>query len=280
MIDILLDVLIDSLKMLPFLFGAYLLIEYIEHRAAKKFVDLLTRFGRAGSVAGAALGCVPQCGFSVAAANLFSNRLITAGTLIAVFISTSDEAIPILLASPESASKILPLLVAKIIIAIVAGLIIDLTGILKTPKEELEEVAEEHSHCHTEGHGGIILSALRHTGEVFLFLVVVMLLLNLAISFVGEEALAGLLMEGSFLQPILATLVGAIPNCAASVIIASLYAEGTLSFGSAVAGLSAGAGLGLVVLFRTNHSKKESFIILGILLGVSIISGVLLQLIM
>ncbi len=280
MIDVILDTLIDSVKMLPFLFGAYLLIEYIEHRAAKKFVGVLTRFGKAGAVAGAALGCVPQCGFSVAAANLYSNRLITAGTLLAVFISTSDEAVPVLLANPETVGKILPLLAAKVMIAIVAGLLLDLTGVLRAPKEDMEEVAEEHAHCHTEGKGGLFMSAFRHTGEVFVFLLVIMLALNFTIDFIGEDALAGFLMQGSLLQPVLAALVGVIPNCAASVIIAQLYAEGSISFGSAVAGLSAGAGLGLVVLFRTDRDRKECFMILAVLLLVAMIAGMVLQLVM
>jgi len=280
MLDILLDTLVDSVKMLPFLFGAYLLIEYIEHRAAQKFVNALTRFGKAGAVAGAALGCVPQCGFSVAAADLYSNRLITAGTLLAVFISTSDEAVPVLLANPDSAGKILPLLAAKIVIGITAGLIIDAAGLLRTPKKDMDEVADEHAHCHTEGKGGIVGSALHHTVEVFVFLFVVMLALNFAIDFIGQERLAGFLMSGSLLQPVLAGLVGVIPNCAASVIIAQLYAEGSISFGSAVAGLSAGAGLGLMVLFRTDKDRKECFAIFALLLGISIVSGMLIQLFM
>lgn len=170
MLDVLIDTLIDALKTLPFLFGAYLIIEFIEHRAAEKFAAWLSKFGRAGSIIGALLGVVPQCGFSVAAANLYSNRMITAGTLIAVFISTSDEAIPVLLANPQSVGKILPLVGAKLVLAAVAGLVIDFSGIFKTKKQDEEAVVELHSHCHTEGEGGIIKSALRHTAETFIFL--------------------------------------------------------------------------------------------------------------
>jgi hypothetical protein len=173
LLDLLLDTVLDGLRMLPFLFGAYLLIEFLEHRAGEKFVASLQKFGKAGAVAGAVLGCVPQCGFSVAAANLYANRLVTAGTLLAVFISTSDEAVPVLLSHPESAGKILPLILAKIVLAVVTGLAVDFSGILKAPEKDLEAVREEHCHCHTDGGGGILVSAVLHTLQVFGFLLAV-----------------------------------------------------------------------------------------------------------
>lgn len=277
MFDILIDTLIDALKTLPFLFGAYLIIEFIEHRAAEKFAAWLSKFGRAGSIIGALLGIVPQCGFSVAAANLYSNRMITAGTLIAVFISTSDEAIPVLLANPQSVGKILPLVGAKLVLAAVAGLVIDFSGIFKTKKQDEEAVVELHSHCHTEGEGGIIKSALRHTAETFIFLIAVMLVLNIAIALIDESAFENFLMGGTLFQPILAGLVGLIPNCAASVVLSQLYAEGAISFGSAVAGLSAGAGVGLLVLFRTNLDKSECIRIAVMLFAISVLTGTVLQ---
>ena len=280
MLDVLIDTLIDALKTLPFLFGAYLIIEFIEHRAAEKFAAWLSKFGRAGSIIGALLGVVPQCGFSVAAANLYSNRMITAGTLIAVFISTSDEAIPVLLANPQSVGKILPLVGAKLVLAAVAGLAIDFSGIFKTKKQDEEAVVELHSHCHTEGEGGIIKSALRHTAETFIFLIAVMLVLNVAIALIGESAFENFLMGGTLFQPILAGLVGLIPNCAASVVLSQLYAEGAISFGSAVAGLSAGAGVGLLVLFRTNLDKSECIRIAVILFAISVLTGTVLQFIL
>lgn len=277
MLDVLLDTLADALKTLPFLFGAYLIIEFIEHRAADKFAAWLGKFGKAGSVVGALLGIVPQCGFSVAAANLYSNRMITAGTLIAVFISTSDEAIPVLLASPQSAGKILPLIGAKLVLAAAAGLVIDFTGVLKANKQDEEAVVELHSHCDTEGEGGILKSAMRHTLETFVFLIIVMLALNAAIALIGEAALESFLMNGTLFQPILAGLVGLIPNCAASVVLSQLYAEGAISFGSAVAGLSAGAGVGLLVLFRTDLDKSECIRIAIMLFAISVLTGMVLQ---
>lgn len=277
MIDVLLDTALDALKTLPFLFGAYFAIEFVEHRAAEKFAHWLTKFGKAGSFVGALLGVVPQCGFSVVAANLYANRIITAGTLLAVFLSTSDEAIPVLLSHPESAGNILPLLLSKVLLAAIAGLVIDYSGILRTSEADSEAVLEEHSHCHAEGHHGVLKSALHHTLETFLFLVLVMLVLNFVIFFIGEETLGRFLMSGSVFQPLLAGLVGLIPNCAASVVIAELFAEGALSFGSAVAGLSAGSGLGLLVLFRTDLDKRECIRIAVLLFSISVLTGMVLQ---
>ncbi len=277
MIDVLLDTAIDALKTLPFLFVAYLVIEFVEHRAAEKFALWLTKFGKAGSFVGALLGVVPQCGFSVVAANLYANRIITGGTLLAVFLSTSDEAIPVLLSHPESAGRILPLILSKVLLATVAGLVLDYSGVLKTSKADSEAVVEEHSHCHTEGHNGILKSALHHTLETFLFLVLVMLVLNFVIYFIGEETLGRFLMSGSVFQPLLAGLVGLIPNCAASVVIAELFAQGALSFGSAVAGLSAGSGLGLLVLFRADIDKSECLRIAVLLFSISVLTGMVLQ---
>lgn len=277
MIDVLLDTAIDALKTLPFLFVAYLVIEFVEHRAAEKFALWLTKFGKAGSFVGALLGVVPQCGFSVVAANLYANRIITGGTLLAVFLSTSDEAIPVLLSHPESAGRILPLILSKVLLATVAGLVLDYSGVLKTSEADSEAVVEEHSHCHTEGHNGILKSALHHTLETFLFLVLVMLVLNFVIYFIGEETLGRFLMSGSVFQPLLAGLVGLIPNCAASVVIAELFAQGALSFGSAVAGLSAGSGLGLLVLFRADIDKSECVRIAVLLFSISVLTGMVLQ---
>lgn len=277
MIDVLLDTAIDALKTLPFLFVAYLVIEFVEHRAAEKFALWLTKFGKAGSFVGALLGVVPQCGFSVVAANLYANRIITGGTLLAVFLSTSDEAIPVLLSHPESAGRILPLILSKVLLATVAGLVLDCSGVLKTSEADSEAVVEEHSHCHTEGHNGILKSALHHTLETFLFLVLVMLVLNFVIYFIGEETLGRFLMSGSVFQPLLAGLVGLIPNCAASVVIAELFAQGALSFGSAVAGLSAGSGLGLLVLFRADIDKSECVRIAVLLFSISVLTGMVLQ---
>lgn len=262
---------------LPFLFGAYLLIEFIEHRHSEKFAAWLSKFGKAGAAIGALLGVVPQCGFSVVAANLYSNRIITAGTLLAVFISTSDEAIPVLISNPENIGKLLPLIGAKLVLAMAAGFLVDRFGMFSVTKEEIAEVEKEHSHCHTEGEHGLLKSTLLHTASTFAFIFVVMFALEVCIEAIGEDAFARFMMTESFLQPLVAGIVGLIPNCASSIIIAELYAEGVLSFGSAVAGLSVGAGTGLLVLFRTDIDKIECLSLTGFLFAVSVLTGIALQ---
>lgn len=277
MLDILLDAVIDSLKTLPFLFGAYLLIEFLEHRASGRMVDMLSRLGPLGPLGGAALGCVPQCGFSVAAANFYAGRLITPGTLLAVFLSTSDEALPILLSRPDSAKMLLPLLGVKLAAGTIAGI---LTDIVYTKFLKQRQAAPFHELCEDCGceEKGVFRSALGHTVKIFLFLLLVNLLLNAAMELAGEATISRLLLSGSVFQPLLAALIGFIPNCAASVILTQLYLEGSLSFGAAVAGLCTGAGLGLLVLFRVNRNWKENLCIAGVLYVAAAVTGTICQL--
>lgn len=279
-LDVFLDSLVDTLKMLPFLFGVYLLIEYLEHKASDRLPNILRKMGPFGAIGGAVLGCLPQCGFSVAASNLYSGRLISLGTLIAVFVATSDEAIPILLASPDGAVKVLWLIVAKIVIAAIAGVLIDL--IIRLAKGHKNEEDEPYhdlcEDCGCDEHG-IIYSALKHTFRIAGFVFVITLVMGLCIRLLGEDTLAKLLMTNSPLQPFITALIGLVPNCAASVVLTDLYAAGSLTFGSVIAGLSTGAGLGLVVLFKTNKNLKENISIAAILYFVGVLSGLILELV-
>ncbi len=287
MSELFLDALIDSFKMLPFLFAAYLLIEWIETRASSRFEAALSS-GRAGVPTGALLGLFPQCGFSVAAARLYSSGMITAGTLAAVFLSTSDEAIPVLLANPGSIGVIVRLIAAKLVIALAAGFLLDAVGGRLFPartRSAVRRSGNDETHVHSCGCGcehagsaaGIFLTAARHTLRILHFLLVLMFLLNAAIAAIGEERLAAFLMTESIFQPFLAALFGFIPNCAASVILTQLYLDGALSFGSAVAGLSTGAGLGLVVLLREHKDVRSNARFLLYLYIVSAAAGMLLQ---
>lgn len=278
MLDIILDAVLDTLKALPFLFGAYLLIEFLEHRASGKLTSALSKMGPLGPIGGAVLGCVPQCGFSVAAANFYAGRLISPGTLLAVFLATSDEALPILLSRPQAMPDLLRLLGVKLIAAAAVGLLADLVckRFLKLRQDEpFHDLCED---CDCE-HEGIFRAALHHTGKVFLFLLLINLALGFAITFVGEENISRFLLSGSVFQPLLAALIGFIPNCAASVILTELYLAGSLSFGSAVAGLCTGAGLGLAVLFKTNRHPKENFALAGVLYVAAVVTGVICNLI-
>lgn len=279
MLDILIDAVIDSLKTLPFLFGAYLLIEFLEHRAGDGMARLLAWLGPLGPLGGAALGCVPQCGFSVAAANFYAGRLITPGTLIAVFLATSDEALPLLLSRPGAAGSLWPLLGVKLCAGAAAGIAVDLvySRFLKQKlREPFQELCED---CGCE-EKGVFRSALEHTLKIFLFLLAVNVALGCALELVGEENISRLLLSGSVLQPLLSGLLGFIPNCAASVILTELYLGGSLSFGAAVAGLCTGAGLGLLVLFRVNRNWRENLCIAGVLYVSAVVTGTLCQLIL
>ena len=282
--EVILEALIDALKMLPFLFLTYVLLEYLEHARTDRFKNKLLGWKRLAPVGGAFLGCVPQCGFSVAAANLFSGRIITAGTLVAVFISTSDEAIPILLSDPQNIHLILKLLLYKLLIAITAGLLFDRLFFRRWQTETPDSsLVHEDCETHLQQKGfakGILLAALKHTSYIFLFLLAVIVFLNLTIYWIGEERLAQILMSESIWQPFIAALCGLIPNCAPSVILSQLYLSGSIGFGSLLAGLSTGAGIGIVVLFKVNRGSvglKQNIILLVYIYIISVIAGLLLN---
>lgn len=276
MLEVILDAVLDALKTLPFLFAAYLLLELLEHRRAGKPPVLLQKLGPLG---GAVLGCVPQCGFSVAAANLYAARFITPGTLLAVFLATSDEAVLILLSQPQALPEVAKLLGVKLVAGAAAGFLLDLALRPSTQPNPHPLCEEAHCGCGEGGHG-IAGAALRHTLRIFLFLLGINLVLGLALHIIGEEALSRLLLSGSVFQPLLAGLLGFIPNCAASVLLTELYLSGALSFGSAVAGLCTGAGLGLAVLFRVNRPQKQNFAFMGALYVAAVLTGGLCNLLL
>ena len=274
------DSLLDTLKLLPFLFLTYILMEYLEHRAGGSAEKFLKRSGQFGSLIGSALGILPQCGFSSAAAGLYSARVISVGTLIAVFLSTSDEMVPIFIVN-GNITLILKVLAVKFVIALVAGLAIDL--ILKaiykkkgiTPEPNIEELCErDNCHCKHD----ILKSALVHTGKVTLFIFIFSFVLNFLVYFVGESNIALLILNKPVIANILAAIVGLIPNCASSVVISELFLDGMLSAGALISGLLVNSGVALAVLFRTNRPRKNTLAIVGILLAISIVAGIVIDL--
>lgn len=273
-LDALRDAVWDTLRILPFLFAAFLALEAIEHYSTKFSNRILSRVGKAGPLVGALLGCIPQCGFSAAAANLYCAGLVSLGTLLSVFLSTSDEAVLILIAHPGSGKSIAALLFWKVLIGVIAGFLIDILFRNRKEEKHVEDLCRTCG-CHDEK--GILKPALRHTGRLGVYLFLFTLCLNLLLAFIGTERLAGFLGKDTLFQPFLAALLGMIPNCAASVLITELYLAGGLSFGAAIAGLSAGAGVGLAVLFRTNHSLRENLSILLLLYGCAVAAGLLLN---
>ena len=272
--EALLDAVLDTLKVLPFLFGAFLIMEAIEHYSNRYSDRILAKVGKAAPLAGALLGCIPQCGFSAAAANLYSGGIITLGTLLAVFLSTSDEAVLILMAHPGSGKAIASLLVWKILIGIIAGFAIDLLFSKRKQDVSMREFCKD---CGCGESGGILRPALFHTIRLTAWLFLFTFCLDLVLEFAGIDQLARFLGKDTLFQPFLAALLGMIPNCAASVFITELYLAGGLSFGSAIAGLCSGAGVGLAVLFRSNHSPRENLKTVLLLYGISVAAGILLS---
>ena len=281
-IDVLRDAWADSVKMLPFLYLAYLLIEWLERHHGARIEQALAGGGRWGFIPGALLGCVPQCGFSAVASNLYASRVITPGTLLAVFIATSDEAIPLLAAEPSQWGSLALLLLSKAVFAMVGGALLDVPLRHVLPRSLYGGYAgrADEVDCHEEHeeHSGIWLAALRHTVEIFLFILLFSALIGLCFAWVGEDTITAALAGMGFLQPVLTALVGLVPNCAASVLLAQLYIDGAISFGSLFAGLTAGAGVGLAVLWRVNPSWKQNLFMTGLLWAAGAAAGMLLQL--
>lgn len=271
----------DSIKMLPFLFLAYLLIEWLERNHGERIERALAGGGRWGFVPGAVLGCVPQCGFSALAANLYASRVITPGALLAVFVATSDEAIPLLAAEPGMWGALPLLIIGKVVAGVAGGFLLDVP-LRKVLPAGLYGGYAGHADdidCHEEHeeHSGIWLAALRHTVEIFLFILLFSFLIGFAFELIGEETITTFLTGMGIFQPMAAALVGLIPNCAASVLLAQLYAQGAITFGSLFAGLCAGAGIGLAVLWRVNPSWKQNLFMTGILWAGGSVCGILLQ---
>ena len=278
--DAILDSLIDTVKLIPFLLITYIIMEFIEHKTSHKTKDAIKKSGHFGPLIGGILGVVPQCGFSAAASSLYSARIITLGTLIAVFLSTSDEMLPILISEAVDVRIILSILGIKLVIAVIVGFIIDLFFRKKFETSEDEpEIKDlcEHEHCHCEH--GIFKSALKHTINITLYIFIISLVLNIIIYFIGEDNLANILNSTPIIGPIIASLVGLIPNCASSVIITQLYLSKVLNFATMIAGLLVNTGVGLLILYRTNKDLKENIKITVLLFAIGVIFGIIFDLI-
>ncbi|MBQ6368172.1 MAG: arsenic efflux protein [Oscillospiraceae bacterium] len=280
MLDLLIDALLDCLKILPFLFAAYLFMEFLEQKTEDGAGELTRRAGKLGPFIGGLLGIIPQCGFSSAASNLFAGRVISFGTLLAVYLSTSDEMLPLFLSHGLPLSRILPILFLKAVVAMSAGFLADAILSLKRNRDEsfrIEELCEQE-HCHCEEDGNILKAAFVHTLKIISFVFVITLILNFLVETVGEETIASFLSDRLILGHLLAALVGLIPNCAASIVISELYLQSLISFGMAMSGLFVSAGVGLLVLFRVNHHRKENLQVVLTLYAVGAAAGILFDL--
>lgn len=277
-IHILLHTLEHGLHILPFLYVAFLIIEYLEHKLKKKNLKTIKKAGKTGPFIGGLLGLLPQCGFGVVVTNLYVTRVVSLGTLISIYLSTSDEMLAILISQNIPAIEIMKILGTKFLIGMTCGFIIDqIFRNKKIDKIDSKICEEEHCHCDKEN---IFMSSLIHTIKTLIFILIVSFILNLIIELYGTEVVNKIFMKDSILSPLISSLIGLIPNCASSVVLTQLYLQGVLSFGTLISGVLTGSGVTILVLFKTNKNIKENIFILSLLYLIGITSGIIINILM
>ena len=278
MLDVIIDTLIDALKLLPFLFVAFLIIEAIEHKLSKKSKKVITKAGKVGPLLGSLLGAIPQCGFSVMATNLYVTRIVTLGTLISVYLSTSDEMLPVLLSNKADFSLIFRILITKVIIGMLFGFLIDffLRKKKQTDVEKKHYDLCEHEHCDCSH--SILKSAIKHTLITLIFILITTLVLNICMEYFGNDIMNKVFLKNNIFGSFITSLIGLIPNCGSSVAITQLYLDHAISYGAMMGGLLTASGISLLVLFKINKSIKENIKILLLVYFIGAISGVVLEL--
>ena len=274
MFDVIVDTLLDTLKLLPFLFVAFLIIEVIEHKLSSKQESIVSKSGKLGPIVGALLGAVPQCGFSVLATNLYVTRIISLGSLISIYLSTSDELIPLMISHNAPISKILSIVLIKIVIGMLAGFIIDLF-IRKNKKSDFELCDEDKCDCcHS-----IFKSSVTHTLKIAFFILIITFLINILFEYVNLDFISETLKKNKLLTPFIASLVGLIPNCASSVMISELYLNNLITLGTTLAGLLTGSGVAIMVLIKKNKNTKENILIISLIYFIGALCGIIFNLI-
>lgn len=269
--DIIIDTLVDALKILPFLFITFLLLELLEHKLNNKTKNVISKSDKVGPIIGSLLGVIPQCGFSVVATNLYITRVISLGTLFSIYLSTSDEMLPIMLSQNVSFKTILIVLLIKVITGMLFGFVIDLV-IRKNNKNIYDYHICEEEHCHCDH--GIVRSSLKHTFNIIIFIIGVSFILNVVFLYCGNDLISKIFMKDTLFGPFLGSLVGLIPNCGASVILTEMFLKGAINLGTCMAGLLTGCGVALLVLFKSNKNIKENLCIcltlylIGVLVGI------------
>lgn len=270
MLEVIQDTLLDTIKLLPFLFVAFLIIEFIEHKLSNKQENIISKSGKLGPIVGALLGSVPQCGFSVLATNLYVTRIISLGSLISIYLSTSDELIPLMISHNAPLTKILSIVSIKVVIGIISGFLIDLF-IRKTTKSDFVLCEDEDCDCDHS----IIKSSLIHTLKIAFFILIITFLINILFHFVDLSFLESALKNNKILTPFIASLIGLIPNCASSVMISELYLNNLISLGTTLSGLLTGSGVAIMVLVRKNKNISENLFIIGLIYIIGVIWGLL-----
>ena len=288
MFDVFLDSFIDSLKVLAFIFVFNVLISFFE----TFFTNKLIKNKKINPFTGSLFGLIPQCGVSVVSADLYVKEHITLGTIIAIFISCSDEAFPIILSSDKTAFYVIPLLISKIIIGFVVGFLVDLLYKKSIMDVDQHKTCCEHNHevkvgcCNHEINNEVeskihkhLIHPIFHSLKLFVYIFVINFIFGALVFYIGEETIESILQNNKFFTPIYATMIGLIPNCASSIIITNLFVNGNLSFGSTLAGLITNAGLGMVVLLKNKNMIKKAIVIIGILVLTGLVSGYIINLI-
>lgn len=270
MLEVIQDTLLDTIKLLPFLFVAFLIIEFIEHKLSNKQENIISKSGKLGPIVGALLGAVPQCGFSVLATNLYVTRIISLGSLISIYLSTSDELIPLMISHNAPLTKILSIVSIKVVIGMISGFLIDLL-IRKTTKSDFVLCEDEDCDCDHS----IIKSSLIHTLKIAFFILIITFLINILFHYVDLSFLESALKNNKILTPFIASLIGLIPNCASSVMISELYLNNLISLGTTLSGLLTGSGVAIMVLVRKNKNISENIFIIGLIYIIGVIWGLL-----
>ena len=270
MLEVIQDTILDTIKLLPFLFVAFLIIEFIEHKLSNKQENIISKSGKLGPIVGALLGAVPQCGFSVLATNLYVTRIISLGSLISIYLSTSDELIPLMISHNAPITKILSIVSIKVVIGIISGFLIDLF-IRKTTKSDFVLCEDEDCDCDHS----IIKSSLIHTLKIAFFILIITFLINILFHYADLSFLESALKNNKILTPFIASLIGLIPNCASSVMISELYLNNLISLGTTLSGLLTGSGVAIMVLIRKNKNISENLFIIGLIYIIGVIWGLL-----
>ena len=269
---------VDTIKILPFLFIAFFIIELIEHKINNKSKKAISKSGKFGPIIGSLLGLIPQCGFSVVATNLYVTRIISLGTLISIYLSTSDEMLIILLTKNAGFQTIFPLLLTKFLIGMTSGFVIDFLLRNKEKKQESYNICEDE-HCGCEHEENLLKSSVIHTLKTFIFILIATFIITLIFEYFGEEYLSRMLLKDTLISPFITSLIGLIPNCASSVILTELYLSNSINFASIISGLLTGSGVAILVLFKSNKDYKENITILGLIYSIGVITGIILTLI-
>lgn len=269
--ELYLDAFTDTLKIIPFLLITYIIIEWIEHKASEQLIAGIQKTSRFGPLIGSLFGLLPQCGFSSIASSLYVTRVLSLGTLIAIFLTTSDEMLPIMISNQAPLPLIFKILTIKFMVGVGAGYFIDIIYRRKNKSDmQIQDFCDD-ADCHCE-EDGIFVSAIKHTLKIAIYIFAITLLLNYVLRFVD---LSSILLASPILTVVISAVVGLIPNCAISIAITQLYLDGLLTFGSMMAGLLTNAGVGLLVLFKINKNQKENFKIVAYLVLVAVVVGLL-----